>query len=64
MADLHEVALEAMEGVFGDRLKRRQSGEPAPDGELASVFPTSAPRATIGGWPRTASGSGPSSAAA
>jgi FAD/FMN-containing dehydrogenase len=146
MADLHEVALEAMEGVFGDRLKRRQSGEPAPDGELASVFPasadevallarlvdryslpltalgsettpekqakvgkvlirfdlmrslwlsdddeplaepgalwleldnelrvrgrgltvypTSAPSATIGGWPRTASGSGPSSTAA
>jgi FAD/FMN-containing dehydrogenase len=42
MADLHEVALEAMEGVFGDRLKRRQTGGPTPDGELASVFPASA----------------------
>jgi FAD/FMN-containing dehydrogenase len=42
MADLHEGALGAIEEVFGDRLRRRQPGRPAPDGALASVFPTSA----------------------
>ncbi len=42
MVDLHEGALGAIEEVFGDRLKRRQPGRPAPGGALASVFPTSA----------------------
>ncbi|MBA2713441.1 MAG: FAD-binding oxidoreductase [Rubrobacteraceae bacterium] len=42
MVDLHEGAIGAIEEVFGDRLKRRQLGRPAPDGALASVFPTSA----------------------
>ena len=32
-------------------------------GRSLTVYPTSAPRATIGGWPRTASGSAPSSTA-
>jgi FAD/FMN-containing dehydrogenase len=42
MEHVREEALGAIEGVFGDRLKRRPTGRPAPDGELASVFPTSA----------------------
>src|SRR5215207_2338841 len=42
MEDLNEAMLGAIEGVFGDRLKRRQPGRPAADGALASVFPTSA----------------------
>jgi FAD/FMN-containing dehydrogenase len=42
MVDVREKALEAIEGVFGDRLRRRQPGISSPDGELASVFPTSA----------------------
>ena len=42
MEDVREEALGAIEVVFGDRLKRRQPGRPAPDGALASVFPTSA----------------------
>ena len=40
--DLNEAMFGAIEGVFGDRLKRRQPGRPAADGALASVFPTSA----------------------
>jgi len=47
MADLHEEALGAIEDVFGDRLKRRQPGRPAPDGELASVFPASTDEVAI-----------------
>jgi FAD/FMN-containing dehydrogenase len=42
MVDDREKALEAMEAVFGDRLRRRQPGRSSPDGALASVFPTSA----------------------
>jgi FAD/FMN-containing dehydrogenase len=42
MVDDREKALEAMEEVFGDRLRRRQRGSSSPDGALASVFPTSA----------------------
>jgi FAD/FMN-containing dehydrogenase len=42
MERVREEALGAIEGVFGARLKRRQPGKPAPDGALASVFPTSA----------------------
>lgn len=42
MENLDETMLEAIEGVFGDRLKRRQPERPAVDGALASVFPTSA----------------------
>jgi FAD/FMN-containing dehydrogenase len=47
MADLHEEALGAIEDVFGDRLRRRQPGRPAPDGELASVFPASTDEVAI-----------------
>jgi glycolate oxidase len=42
MEDLDKVMLGAIEEIFGDRLKRGQPGRPAPDGALASVFPTSA----------------------
>ena len=42
MEHVREEALGAIEGVFGDRLKRGQPGRPAPDGALASVFPASA----------------------
>jgi len=44
MDTLHEEALAVIEEVFGDRLKRRPQGSigTAPDGALASVFPTSA----------------------
>ncbi len=42
MEDVREEALGAIEGVFGDRLKRGQPGRPAPDGALASVFPAGA----------------------
>ena len=42
MDDVREEALGAIEEVFGDRLKRRQPGRPAPDGALASVFPAGA----------------------
>jgi glycolate oxidase len=42
MKDVREEALGAIEGVFGDRLKRGQPGRPAPDGALASVFPAGA----------------------
>ena len=42
MEHVREEALGAIEGAFGDRLKRRQPGRPAPDGALASVFPASA----------------------
>jgi glycolate oxidase len=41
MQNVREKALEAMEEVFGDRLRRRQPGSSSPDGALASVFPTS-----------------------
>lgn len=44
MEDFHERALEAIEEVFGDRLKRtppENTGD-APDGALATVLPTSA----------------------
>lgn len=42
MEDHSEAMLGAIEGVFGDRLKRSKPGRPAADGALASVFPTSA----------------------
>jgi FAD/FMN-containing dehydrogenase len=44
MEAIHEGALAAIEEVFGDRLKRMPPGSTgsAPDGALASVFPTSA----------------------
>jgi FAD/FMN-containing dehydrogenase len=42
MVDVREKALEEIEGVFGDRLRRGQPGRSSPDGALASVFPTSA----------------------
>jgi FAD/FMN-containing dehydrogenase len=42
MEDVREEALGAIRDIFGDRLKRRQPGMPAPDGALASVFPASA----------------------
>jgi FAD/FMN-containing dehydrogenase len=41
MEGVREEALVAIEEIFGDRLKRRQPGNPGPDGALASVFPTS-----------------------
>jgi FAD/FMN-containing dehydrogenase len=47
MVDVQERALEAMEEVFGDRLRRRQPGSSTPDGEFASVFPTSAEEVTL-----------------
>jgi FAD/FMN-containing dehydrogenase len=42
MVDVREKVLEEIEGVFGDRLRRREPGRSSPDGALASVFPTSA----------------------
>lgn len=42
MEAIHESVLAAIEGVLGDRLKRRPPGRSAPDGALASAFPTSA----------------------
>jgi glycolate oxidase len=42
MVDVREKALEEIEAVFGDRLRRRLPGRSSPDGALASVFPTSA----------------------
>jgi FAD/FMN-containing dehydrogenase len=42
MEHVREEALGAIEGIFGDRLKRGQPGRPAPEGALASVFPASA----------------------
>ena len=41
MEDHSEAMLGAIEGVFGDRLKRSKPGRPAADGALASVFQTS-----------------------
>jgi FAD/FMN-containing dehydrogenase len=42
MVDVRDRALEAMEAVFGDRLRRRPSESSLSEGELASVFPASA----------------------
>ena len=42
MEEPYEKVLGTIEGVFGDRLRRRQPERPATDGALASVFPTNA----------------------
>ena len=47
MEDHSEAMLGAIEGVFGDRLKRSKPGRPAADGALASVFPASADEAAL-----------------
>ena len=52
MEGVREEALVAIEEIFGDRLKRRQPGNPGPDGALASVFPTSPDEARSShAWP-------------